>query len=78
MGNPGATEVKGNALMFSVYLVKKSIAMASSFAFLTDTWLTTIDERHAAVKSTMIPKAIMASTSVKAAIRLPLLNPVNE
>src|SRR5271165_5102171 len=67
MGCPAFTYAKGNALTFSVYLVRKSIAIASSFAFLTDTWLTTIVVRQADTKSTMIPKASKASIRVTAA-----------
>ena len=75
MGCPATSDVKGNALRFSAYLVRKSIAIASSFAFLTDTWLTTMVERQAAVKSTMTPNAIMASTKVIAATPLLLRIP---
>ena len=75
MGCPTVSEVKGNALMFSVYFVRKSMTIASSFAFRTETWLTIIEVRQAAVKNTMIPRAIIASTRVKAAAFLSLENP---
>src|ERR1700676_1426211 len=67
MGNPGATEVKGSALIVSIYLVRKSIAMACSFAFLSQTWLVTMAARPAAAQMPKIPKATVASTNEKAA-----------
>src|SRR5580658_7885784 len=67
MGNPGATEVKGSALMFSTYLVRKSIAKACSFAFLSQTWFVTTADMQTVKQSPNIPKATMHSTNVNAA-----------
>src|ERR1700678_1563125 len=70
MGSPGAIEVKGSALMFSTYLVRKSIAIAYSLAFLSQTWLVTMADRPAAKKIPTRPNAIVASTNENAATPL--------
>src|SRR5271157_2177586 len=75
MGNPGATDAKGSALMFSTYLVRKSIAIASSFAFLSQTWLVTIAARQAATRIPNSPTATVASITENAATPLVLRIP---
>jgi hypothetical protein len=65
MGDPGATEVKGSDLIFSTYLVRKSMVIASSLAFRTAIWSTNREQRHAAVMIAKTPTVIMASTNVK-------------
>src|SRR5580658_5165931 len=71
-GIPGATEVKGSALMFSTYLVRKSIVKACSFAFRSQTWLVRMAERQAVKQMPNRPNATEASTNVKAAMPLAL------